>query len=173
MRRFFLAAALAIALSAVAVPRVNGQPAFLDLPRASQHAQVVQKVGITNITINYHRPLVGGRKIWGKGNVVPYGDVWRAGANENTTITFSDPVNVEGQPLAAGTYGLHMLPGENEWAVIFSKTASAWGSFTYKKDEDALRVTVKPQGSDFHEALTYDFDDPKPNAATVTMRWEK
>jgi Flp pilus assembly protein TadD len=152
---------------------LSAQSAVLDIPRASQHAQILQKVGITNITINYHRPLVGGRKIWGKGNLVPYGDVWRAGANENTTITFSDPVTVESQPLAAGTYGLHMIPGESEWIIIFSKTASAWGSFTYKKDEDALRVTVKPQPADFHEALTYDFDDPKPNAATVTMRWEK
>src|SRR5215467_15447032 len=123
------------------------QSFVLDLPRPSQRAQIAQRVGITDITISYHRPLVNNRKVWD--GLVPYGKVWRAGANENTTITFSDPVTVEGQPLAAGTYGLHMLPGENEWAVIFSKTASAWGSFTYKKDEDALRVTVKPQGSDF------------------------
>jgi hypothetical protein len=172
MRRFFLSAALAVPLLAAA-PCLSAQSAVLDIPRASQHAQILQKIGITNISINYHRPLVGGRKIWGKGNLVPYGDVWRAGANENTIITFNDPVAVEGQPLAAGTYGLHMIPGESEWTIIFSKTASAWGSFTYKKEEDALRVTVKPQPADFHEALTYDFDDPKPNAATVTMRWEK
>jgi hypothetical protein len=172
MRKFFLSAALAAGVLAAA-PSLSAQSLLLELPRASQHAQVLQKIGITNITLNYHRPLVGGRKVWGKGNLVPYGDVWRAGANENTTITFSDPVTVEGQPLAAGTYGLHMIPGENEWIVIFSKTATAWGSFSYKKDEDALRVTVKPQTSDFHEALTYDFDDPKPGAATVTMRWEK
>lgn len=172
MRRFILSAVLAAGVLAAA-PGLSAQSAVLDLPRASQHAQVLQRIGVTNITINYHRPLVGGRKIWGKGNLVPYGDVWRAGANENTIITFSDPVTVEGQPLAAGTYGLHMIPGESEWAIIFSKTASAWGSFTYKKDEDALRVTVKPQTGEFHEALTYDFDDPKPSSATITMRWEK
>ncbi len=173
MRRFFLSAALVAGAVAAAAPHLSAQSSVLDLPRASQHAQILQRVGITNITINYHRPLVNGRKIWGKGNLVPYGDVWRAGANENTTIAFSDPVTVEGQPLAAGTYGLHMIPGESEWTVIFSKTASAWGSFTYKESEDALRVKVKPQAADFHEALTYDFDDPKPNATTVTMRWEK
>ncbi|HEX6881669.1 MAG TPA: DUF2911 domain-containing protein, partial [Terriglobales bacterium] len=82
---------------------------MLDLPRQSQHAQVSQRVGITDITINYHRPLANGRQIWGK--VVPYDQVWRAGANENTTITFTDPVTVEGKPLDKGTYGLHMIPG--------------------------------------------------------------
>ena len=92
---------------------------MLNLPRQSQHAQVTQRIGITDITINYHRPLANGRQIWGK--VVPYGQVWRAGANENTTITFSDPVTIEGQALDKGTYGLHMIPGENQWTVVFSK----------------------------------------------------
>jgi len=88
-------------------------------------------------------------------------------------MTFSDPVTIEGQPLDKGTYGLHMIPGENQWTVIFSKTSSAWGSFTYKQDEDALRVTVKPQTAEFHDALTYDFDDLKPDSAVVMLRWEK
>jgi len=149
----------------------QAQGIMLDLPRQSQHAVVEQRIGITDITINYHRPLANGRQIWGK--VVPYGQVWRAGANENTTVTFTDPVTIEGQPLDKGTYGLHMIPGENQWTVIFSKTASAWGSFTYKQDEDALRVTVKPQSADLHDALTYDFDDVKPDSTVVTMRWEK
>ena len=144
---------------------------MLNLPRASQHALVSQRVGITDITINYHRPLVKSRQIWGK--VVPYGQVWRAGANENTTITFTDPVTIEGQPLDKGTYGLHMIPGENEWTVIFSKNSTAWGSFTYKQEEDALRVNVKPQPADLHEALAYDFDDPTPDSTVVTMRWDK
>ncbi|HEY2169440.1 MAG TPA: DUF2911 domain-containing protein [Candidatus Angelobacter sp.] len=116
---------------------------MLDLPRDSQHAKIIQRVGITDITINYHRPLVKGRKVWG--GLVPYGQVWRAGANENTTIEFTDPVTVEGKQLARGIYGLHMLPTENEWTVIFSKAATAWGSFTYNQLEDALRVTVKSQ----------------------------
>jgi tetratricopeptide (TPR) repeat protein len=144
---------------------------LLSLPEQSQRAAAVQRVGLTDITVTYHRPLVAGRKIWG--GIVPYGQVWRAGANENTTIEFTDPVTVEGQPLARGIYGLHMIPGEPAWTVIFSKTASAWGSFTYDQAEDALRVTVKPQPSDMHEALTYDFDDLKPDSAVVTLRWEK
>lgn len=144
---------------------------MLDLPRASQHARVMQRIGITDITINYHRPLVNGRQIFGK--VVPYGQVWRAGANENTTITFTDPVAVEGQPLDQGTYGLHMIPDQNEWTIIFSKNSSSWGSFSYKQEEDALRVKVKPQAADLHSALTYDFDEVTPNSTVVTMSWEK
>jgi len=149
----------------------TGETLMLDLPRASQHASVTQRIGITDITINYHRPLANGRQVWGK--LVPYGQVWRAGANENTTITFSDPVTIEGQALEKGTYGLHMIPGENQWTVIFSKNASSWGSFTYKQDEDALRVNVKPQTAESHDALAYDFDDVKPDSTVVTMRWEK
>jgi len=171
MFRHFVVALLAAGAVSAAIPLVQAQSAVLDLPRDSQHAQITQKIGITNITINYHRPLVKGRKVFG--GLQPYGQVWRAGANENTTIEFSDPVAVEGNPLAAGTYGLHMIPGEQEWTVIFSKAATSWGSFTYDQKEDALRVAVKPQASEFHEALTYDFDDPKPNATTVTLRWDK
>ena len=143
----------------------------LDLPRVSQHAKVTQRIGITDITIDYSRPLVNGRKIWGA--LEPYGKVWRAGANENTTIEFSDPVRVEGKPLAQGTYGLHMIPGEKEWTVIFSKNHTSWGSFTYDPAEDALRVTVTPQTSELHEALTYDFENPKPDSTVIAMRWEK
>ena len=158
-------------LSIASLCLCHAQTLMLDLPRQSQHAVLTQRIGITDITINYHRPLANSRRIWGK--VVPYGEVWRAGANENTTMTFSDPVTIEGQPLDKGTYGLHMIPGENQWTVIFSKTSSAWGSFTYKQDEDALRVTVKPQTAEFHDALTYDFDDLKPDSAVVMLRWEK
>ena len=149
----------------------QAQSPLVDLPLASQHAVVMQRIGVTDITINYHRPLVNGRKIWG--GLVPYGDVWRAGANVNTTITFTDPVTIEGQPLAAGTYGLHMIPNQDQWTIIFSKMNTAWGSFSYKQSEDALRVNVKPATGDFHEALTYDFDQPKPDSTVVTMSWEK
>jgi Protein of unknown function (DUF2911) len=144
---------------------------MLDLPRQSQHATVTQRIGITDITIIYYRPLANGRQIWGK--LVPYGEVWRAGANENTTIRFSDPVTVEGQPVDKGIYGLHMIPGDNQWTVILSKNSTSWGSFTYKQEEDALRVTVKPQATELHDALAYDFDDLKPDSAVITMRWEK
>jgi hypothetical protein len=165
--------ALATVLIATAFPaiRSNAQSAVLDLPRDSQHAKIIQRVGITDITINYHRPLVKGRKVWG--GLVPYGQVWRAGANENTTIEFSDPVSVEGKPLAKGIYGLHMIPTENDWTIIFSKVATAWGSFTYKESEDALRVTVKPHAADAEEALAYEVDDVTPTSAMIALRWEK
>src|SRR5579864_1840871 len=140
----------------------TGETLMIDLPRASQHAMIMQRIGLTDITINYHRPLANGREIWGK--VVPYGKVWRAGANENTVITFTDPVTIEGQPLEKGTYGLHMIPDQNEWTVIFSKNSASWGSFSYKQDEDALRVNVKPQPAEAHNALAYDFDDVKPDS---------
>jgi tetratricopeptide (TPR) repeat protein len=147
------------------------QSFVLDLPRPSQHAQVSQRIGITDITINYHRPLVNDRKIWDA--LVPYGKVWRAGANENTTITFTDPVTVEGKSLDKGTYGLHMIPSADAWTIIFSKNSTSWGAFTYNEAEDALRVTVKPRAADLHNALTYDFDDVQPTSAVATLEWEK
>jgi tetratricopeptide (TPR) repeat protein len=146
------------------------QSTQLNIPRDSQRASVTQRVGITDITVKYHRPLVKGRTIWGK--VVPYGQVWRAGANENTTVTFTDAVSIDGKPLEKGTYGLHMIPNQDQWTVIFSKVNTAWGSFTYKEAEDALRVNVKPQPAELQEALSYTID-PTEDSATVTMRWEK
>jgi tetratricopeptide (TPR) repeat protein len=140
-------------------------------PRASQRAVAMERIALTDVTITYHRPLVGGRKIWG--GIVPYGDVWRAGANENTTIEFSDPVMFEDHPVAKGTYGLHMIPTADSWTVILSKNYTSWGSFTYKQDEDILRVTVKPNTAEFQEALSYEFDDVKPDSATIALRWEK
>jgi hypothetical protein len=144
----------------------------LNLPDVSQAAEVKQRISLTDITINYHRPLVNGRKIWG--GLVPYGKVWRAGANENTTIEFSDPVSVEGQPLAKGTYGLHMIPNPDSWTVIFSKTNTGWGSYSYDQKEDALRVNVKPQPlTEQKEALEFDFEDLKPDSTAVALKWEK
>jgi hypothetical protein len=144
----------------------------LNLPDVSQAAEAKQRIALTDITVKYHRPLVNGRKIWG--GLVPYGQVWRAGANENTTIEFSDPVSVEGQPLAKGTYGLHMIPNPDSWTVIFSKTNTGWGSYSYKQDEDALRVNVKPKPlAEQEEALDFEFEDLKPDSTAVTLRWEK
>jgi hypothetical protein len=170
MRRYLALATILFATFFIATSS-NAQSITLDLPRDSQHAKVIQRVGVTDITINYHRPLVKGRKIWG--GIVPNGEVWRAGANENTTIEFTDPVTVEGKPLAKGIYGLHMIPTENEWTIIFSKTSSAWGSFTYNQSEDALRVTVKPQPAEMKEALAYEVDNVTPTSATIILRWEK
>ncbi len=171
MFKSLLVALIAIAGLSLGNPFCRAQSAVLDLPRDSQHSAVTQRIGITDITINYSRPLVKGRTIWGK--LVPYNEVWRTGANENTTIKFTDPVSIEGKPLAKGVYGLHMIPGQDQWTIIFSNDNMAWGSFTYKEADDALRVTVKPQASDPHEALTYDFDDVKPDSTLVTLRWEK
>ncbi len=149
----------------------HAQSALLDLPRDSQHSAVTQRIGITDITISYSRPLVKGRPVWGK--LVPYNQVWRTGANENTIIKFTDDVSIEGKPLAKGTYALFTIPGENQWTVIFSKVHSAWGSFTYNQADDALRVTVKPQATELHEAMTFAFDDVKPDSAVATLSWEK
>lgn len=170
-RLVILFAVVLLITTAAPAQTATGETLMLNLPRASQHALISQRIGLTDITINYHRPLANGRQVWGK--LVPYGQVWRAGANENTTITFTDPVTIEGQALDKGTYGLHMIPGENEWTVIFSKDATSWGSFNYKQAEDALRVTVKPQTTEMHDALAYDFDNVKPDSTVVTMRWEK
>ncbi|HZS97318.1 MAG TPA: DUF2911 domain-containing protein [Terriglobales bacterium] len=168
MYKRLLPVALTVLLAASAS---FAQSTQLNIPRDSQRASVTQRVGITDITVNYHRPLVKGRTIWGK--VVPYGQVWRAGANENTTITFTDPVTIEGKTLEKGTYGLHMIPNQDQWTVIFSKVNTAWGSFTYKEAEDALRVNVKPQSAEMEEALAYEIDQPTENSAIITMRWEK
>ena len=155
-----------------AMPGVSPAQSFtLDLPLQSQQAQVSQRIGITDVTIKYHRPLVNDRKVWD--GLVPYGKVWRAGANINTTIAFSDPVLIEGKPLDRGTYGLHMIPNAGEWTIIFSKNSTSWGSFTYDEKEDALRVNVKPRAADMHNALTYDFDNLQKDSAVVELEWEK
>ena len=104
---------------------------------------------------------------------MPYNEVWRTGANENTIIKFTDDVTIEGKPLAKGTYALFTIPGENQWTVIFSKVHTAWGSFTYNQADDALRGTVKPQATELREAMTFDFDDVKADSAVATLRWEK
>ena len=165
--RGFLFCLLMAAMSGVS----PAQSFVLDLPLQSQRAMVSQRIGITDITISYHRPLVNDRKVWD--DLVPYGKVWRAGANINTTITFSDPVQIEGKPLDKGTYGLHMIPNADEWTIIFSKNATSWGAFTYDQAEDALRVTVKPKAADMHNALTYDISDLQKDSAVVELEWEK
>ena len=151
----------------------------------NQKSEVTQYMGIAKVTITYNSPDVSGREIWGK--LVPYGltnlnfaksteqnpSPWRAGANENTTISFSNDVVVEGKPLKAGTYGLHMVPGQEEWTVIFSNTSTAWGSFFYTPADDALRVTVKSTPSEFNEWLTFEFVDRQQNSATARLKWEK
>lgn len=160
-----------ILTSIIAVAALAAARGDLTLPDVSQLAAVKQRVGLTDITITYHRPLTNGRKIWG--GLVPMGEVWRAGANENTTFDVSSDVTVEGKPLGKGTYGLHMIPTADTWTVIFSNMSTAWGSYTYDQKEDALRVTVKPRATEMEEALEYEFEDVTPDSATMTLKWEK
>ena len=163
----------AVLLAAVALfgaASADAQSALLTLPDLSQHARLTQRIGLTDITIDYHRPLVAGRKIFGA--LEPYGEVWRAGANYNTTFEISDSLRVEGHVLPKGVYGLHMIPGASSWVIIFSNNSTSWGSFTYDSTEDALRVRVAPQTIPHVEALTYSFDDPKPSSVVLTMRWD-
>ena len=184
------------------------QQSKVRLPQASPAATVSQTIGITDISITYHRPSVRGRTIWGditsgkvaaliKANsvapaaeaegtvdgapgggkdfpIAPNGHVWRAGANEATKFTVSDDVLVQGQKLAAGAYSLHIIPGKEEFTIVFNKTADQWGSFRYDAKQDALRVKAKPVWlKDSQEQLSYDIPSMTPNSAQVILRWEK
>ncbi|PLK43425.1 DUF2911 domain-containing protein [Emticicia sp. TH156] len=136
--------------------------------KAKRPSPPVMASGIINgnsITINYGQPSVKGREIWGK--LVPYGEVWRAGANEATTIAFAKDVTIEGKTLPAGKYGFFAIPGANEWTIIFNKVPNQWGAFKYDAAQDALRVTVKPkQAKAFSEKLWY-----AVNKHSVTLTW--
>jgi hypothetical protein len=140
-------------------------------PDVSPEATVSQVVGLTELEVSYHRPAANGRAVWG--TLVPYGQVWRAGANQNTTVSFSTPVTINGTALAAGTYGLHMIPTAGDWTVIFSRETGAWGSFSYDPKEDAARVTIKPEPAPHQERLGYTFDEPSADSVVLAMRWEK
>lgn len=156
----------------------------------NQKSSVTQHIGLVKVTIDYSSPDVHAPngddrrgKIWG--TLVPYGLTnlgfgtctecpWRAGANENTVFTVSHDVKINGQPLKAGSYGLHIIPMKDEdWTLIFSNNHTSWGSFTYDPREDALRVKAKPAKSEYHEYLTYEFTDRKPAQATVALKWEE
>jgi hypothetical protein len=177
--RVLMILALAAALLWPAIVSAQGKQV-----RPSLKAAVMQRIGAdTDITIEYSRPGIKGREVWG--DLVPFGLApgnkyskdkpfpWRAGANENTTILFSKDVLIEGQKIAAGKYGVHMIPGAKEWVVIFSKNNSAWGSFAYNQEEDALRITVAPVQAPHQEWLTYGFDDLAGTSAIAFLHWEQ
>ena len=164
--------------------------AQMDLPPGggNPRATLSEEVGITSITIKYSRPDVNKRegKVWGEGNLVTYGfstqnfitnkntSPWRAGANENTVISFEHDVKIEGQPLKAGTYGLFMAMGTENVTVIFSTQTEAWGSFYYEEKYDALRVNVKPVTLDKSvEYLKYEFIEHKEKHCIIALQWEK
>ncbi|WP_338875645.1 DUF2911 domain-containing protein [Spirosoma sp. SC4-14] len=133
--------------------------------RPSPPAQASAKVNGKTITINYSQPSVNGREVWGK--LVPYGQVWRTGANETTSINFSDDVKLEGKPLAKGKYALFTIPNEKDWTIIINKTIK-WGAFSYKQDEDVLRVTVPAKKTkDFTEKMAFTVS-PK---GVVSLTW--
>jgi hypothetical protein len=153
-------------------------------PDASQEAEVSQTVGaMGKVTINYHRPGVHGRNVWTDksdnpriGALVPRDGEpwpWRAGANEATTFTISEDMLIEGKELAAGTYGLFMIPTDTHWTIIFNKTAKQWGSFAYKKEDDVLRVDVQSVEAPHEEWLMYGFDDPDAYSTMAYLHWEK
>jgi hypothetical protein len=142
------------------------------VPRPSPNASVSQFIGITEVTLLYSRPGVKGREIWGK--LVPYGQVWRAGANENTTLRFSTPVRFEGKELPAGVYGFQTIPSADDWVIILSKDAKEWGANSYKPEHDALRVHVKPVlTAESQEWMSYSFHDLSDTAAVLELRWER
>lgn len=180
-----------------AVSYASAQAPTVRLPRPSQKASVMQTIGVTDVTITYSRPGVKGRQIWGdpipaqaatKGEatlddqnarpkgapIVPYGHVWRTGANEATQFEVSDDVLINGQKLAAGKYSLHTIPTKDEWTIVFNGTANQWGSFNYDPAKDTLRVKAKPQWvSENQEWLEYSIPVVSPNSAQVLIRWEK
>ena len=139
-------------------------------PRPSPGASLTQTVGITDITIKYSRPGVKARSIWG--GLVPYDKVWRTGANEATTISFSDDVTINGQNLAKGTYSLHTIPGANEWTFIFNSVADQWGSYSYDAAKDVLRVKAKPERAEFREWMTFEVPEMTTDTAKIALRWE-
>lgn len=141
----------------------------LKIPDASQRAAVSQQIGLSEISITYNRPGVKGRMVFG--GLVPYGEVWRAGANENTVISFSSDVKINGKDLPAGKYGFHIIPTDKDWTLIFSKNYWSWGSFNYDQKEDALRITITPQTAEMQEWLQYNFDSVETNSTTVSLRW--
>lgn len=180
-RTFFLVGVVSLFLTMSVIGQVT-------LPRESNRQEIVQFVGDSKISIVYHRPNVKGRtNVYGctspnviqKGNyndpcLVPYGQVWRTGANENTTIEFSTDVTINGQPLPAGKYAFFAIPGEKEWTLIFNKVNNEWGAFTYKVEQDALRVKAVPTKlSDSRETLMYEFDNVSGSSAQVVLSWEK
>ena len=169
--RLLLRCAAALCAAFLITPGPARSQPQLALPEASPKGFLTQTIGIAEVQVSYHRPGVKGRPVWG--GLVPYGEVWRAGANENTTISFSHPVRVAGKPLEPGTYGLHMIPGKGDWTVIFSRNATSWGSYFYKESEDALRITVTPQAAPPVEWLQYEFSGLTDSSALFSLRWEK
>lgn len=139
--------------------------------RISPKAAVIQTVGFTDVKIDYSRPGVKGRVIWG--GLVPYNKVWRAGADEATKITFANDVKINGKTLKAGSYSFFTIPTKNKWTLIFNYVAEQWGAFEYNESEDALRIEVTPEKGNMQEWLAYTITKTSDNSAVVKLEWEK
>jgi len=162
----------ALTITAVLAVSATARAQTLKLPDASPAAKISQTIGLTEVTVTYHRPAVAGRTIWGQ--LVPYDEPWRAGANENTTIAFSTDAVVGGTPIKAGTYGLHTLPTAKDWTVMFSTVTTSWGSYSYDPKEDAARITVTPRTTaTAEERMAFRFDAPTTTGATLVLAWDK
>lgn len=149
----------------------NDLAAQIKLPPASSPQTITQGLGISELTLTYNRPSARGRKIFGA--LVPYGEVWRTGANNVSTLTFNGEVEIADQTVPAGTYGLFTIPNTDEWIIILSKNSQQWGAYNYKQEEDLLRFAVKPrQLSAPVETFTIDFSDVTPNKVTLNVSWE-
>jgi tetratricopeptide (TPR) repeat protein len=167
MKRLALASLVASLLSIAGAARAD-----LDLPRPSPFAKVVQTVGLTDITVDYSSPGVKGRKIWG--GLVPYGEMWRAGANSATKLTFSRDVTFAGKPVPAGSYAFFVIPTKGAWTVVLNKKADQAGiGRDYKESEDLLRVQVTPKAAPFRERLAYLVTDFTDDKASLDLEWEK
>lgn len=162
----------ALSLFATVAQAQNQQGPRITTPAASPESTLKQKVGFTDIEVAYARPGAKGRKVFG--GLVPYGDVWRTGANSATKITFSTAVQVEGRALPAGSYALYTIPGAAEWTIIFNKVTGEWGAYSYSEANDALRVKVKPVAlAQAIETFTIDIGDLRTETATLSLAWEK
>ncbi len=159
-------------VGALAVP-VSAQ-VRLEQPMSSPRATVSQVVGITDVSVEYSRPGVKGRDVFANPQIVPFdaAQPWRAGADENTIVTFEHDCTVQGEPIAAGSYGVHVFPkSSGPWTVALSSNTTAWGSYSYQASEDVLRVTAEPRKGPFQERLEYEFQDLERDGATLVLRW--
>lgn len=149
----------------------EAQPSPARQLRVSPYASVSQTVGVTEVSIMYHRPGVKGREVWNK--LVPYNQVWRAGANNATIFSFSDDVTINGTLLKAGKYSFFTIPTEKEWTIIFNSAADQWGAYNYDSTKNVLTFRVTPEQAPHEEWLSYSFSDLGMSSAKVTLRWEK
>lgn len=151
---------------------LGAQAPRLNLPAPSPAATLKQKVGLGEITVEYSRPSMKGRKIFGV--LEPFGSVWRTGANTATKITFTTPVKIGATTLPAGAYALYSIPGASEWTVIFNKAVGEWGAYSYKAENDVLRIPARPVTlPEPVETFTIDINDLKSDSATLNLIWER